>query len=228
MNYSHAQLLDELAAQYALGTLRGSARRRFERLCEQNPLALRALHRWEERLIDLASGIAPVRPSDAVWRGVQQRIRAASAASRRGQRWSLANLAMAATVLLAVAVSLWIFLGWQQHDLVARFTDQQQTELWRIEATSRGDELQIATTSAVTLDPDHAYELWALPESGAAPISLGILPQRGKATLSLNATQRQALTSAAKVAISREPPSGSPTGAPTGPVLYVAAVVIEA
>jgi anti-sigma-K factor RskA len=226
MNYSHAHLLDELAAQYALGTLRGPARRRFERLCVQNPFALRALHRWEERLIELASGITPVQPSRAVWRGVQQRIRADSAASRGGHRWTLTRVAMAASLLLAVAVSLWVFLG-SQHELVATVADQQQTELWRIEASARRDELQVATTSAVTIDPDHAYELWALPASGAAPISLGILPQRGKATLSLSAAQRQALASAANVAISREPRGGSPTGAPTGPVLYVAAVVME-
>lgn len=226
MNYSHAHLLDELAAQYALGTLRGAARRRFERLCVQNPFALRALHRWEERLIDLASGIAPVRPSDAVWRDVQQRIRAVSAASRVGSRWISSRVAMAASVLLAVAISLWMFLG-SQHELVATFADQQKTELWRIEATARGDELQVATTSAVAIDPDHAYELWALPASGAAPISLGILPQRGNATLALSAAQRQALASAANVAISREPRGGSPTGVPTGPVLYVAAVVME-
>ena len=32
MNYEQAELLDRLAAEYVLGTLRGAARRRFARL----------------------------------------------------------------------------------------------------------------------------------------------------------------------------------------------------
>jgi len=226
MNYDNARLIDELAAQYALGTLRGPARRRFERLCQGDRSASLALRRWEDRLIGLASGIAPVRPADAVWRGVQRRIRGQSATARSGWRMNFSQFALAASALFAVALSLWLFLG-SQRELVATVADQAHSELWRIEANPRRDELSVATTSAVQLDPQHAYELWALPASGAAPVSLGILPQRGNHTLVLSAAQQQALSSAAKVAISREPQGGSPTGAPTGPVLYVADVVIE-
>jgi len=46
MNYQHPQLLEELAAQYVLGTLRGRARRRFERYCAHNANALHAVRRW--------------------------------------------------------------------------------------------------------------------------------------------------------------------------------------
>jgi anti-sigma-K factor RskA len=40
----------------------------------------------------------------------------------------------------------------------------------------------------------------------------------------LDATQLAALAASTKVAVSLEPPGGSPTGAPTGPVLYVGTI----
>jgi anti-sigma-K factor RskA len=66
-----------------------------------------------------------------------------------------------------------------------------------------------------------SYELWGLPDGGA-PVSLGLLPASGEVRRDLVAAQRVALAASTKVAVSLEPAGGSPTGAPTGPVLYVA------
>jgi anti-sigma-K factor RskA len=63
--------------------------------------------------------------------------------------------------------------------------------------------------------------LWAPGAGSAAPVSLGLLPQSGVQRRALPA-QRAALLRAASLAVSREPSGGSPTGAPTGPVLLVA------
>lgn len=228
MNYQNRTLIEELAAQYAIGTLRGPARRRFERLCQQDITALIAVRRWEDRLVDLASAITPVRPPASVWRGIQQRLRRDTIAGRGAVPggWNRNQWAMAAGVaMLAVAVTLWMLFSSPATQLIATIADQQQTQLWRIEASSDRQELHIATSAVLRPDASHAYELWALPESGAAPVSLGLMPQSGKLALQLNRTQRLALASAKQVAISLEPQGGSPTGAPTGPVLYVAAIV---
>jgi anti-sigma-K factor RskA len=53
-------------------------------------------------------------------------------------------------------------------------------------------------------------------------VSLGLMPATGRLRLALDDRQRAALAIAANVAVSDEPPGGSPTGAPTGAVLYVA------
>ena len=42
MDYSRPELADKLAAEYALGTLRGPARRRFENLLPAHPSLRRA------------------------------------------------------------------------------------------------------------------------------------------------------------------------------------------
>lgn len=228
MNYQRAQLLDELAAQYVLGTLRGPARRRFERVCQRNSTALLAVRRWEDRLVDLLAEVAPVEPSALVWERIKFRIRRDPAlrakrtfAASNTWRFSIA----AGVAALAIAIGVWTGFGPGSTQLVATVSDQQQAQLWRIEAPRDRDELRVSARADLALDPARAYELWALPGAGAAPVSLGLMPKSGRDTLQLNDAQRLALSRSRQVAISLEPPGGSPTGAPTGPVLFVADIV---
>jgi len=62
-------------------------------------------------------------------------------------------------------------------------------------------------------------ELWLLP-TGAAPRSLGVIPATGVGRVPLSTPSEIALAQIPALAVSLEPAGGSPTGAPTGPVLY--------
>lgn len=228
MNYQHPQLLDELAAQYVLGTLRGPARRRFERYCAANVAALHAVRRWEDRLVDMVAGVVPVAPSALVWDRIKFRIRRDRALQPKRSLATLGNwrFAIAAGIAaLAIAFGVWTGFGPGSVQPLARFVDQQQAQLWSVDAPRDRDELRVSAAENLKLDPARAYELWALPGEGAAPVSLGLMPKSGRGTLQLSDTQRLALSRSHQIAISLEPPGGSPTGAPTGPVLYVADVV---
>lgn len=226
MNYRNGELLEQLAAEYALGTLRGAARLRFERLLPQHPDALAAVRRWEDRFVQLAGGLAPVQPGAAVWRQVQQRLNHTPARSFAFLGWwnasRLALAAAVAAVMIAVTLQLTVFTPSSR--LLAIVATEQQAEWWRVETRDDHEALRVIASAAVAADMEHAYELWALPDSGAAPVSLGLMPQGGAHELVLSAAQRAALQQASKIAVSLEPPGGSPTGAP-GQVLFVADVV---
>jgi anti-sigma-K factor RskA len=229
MNYQHPQLLEELAAQYVLGTLRGRARRRFERYCKHNATALHAVRRWEDRLVDLLAGVVPVAPSALVWDRIKFRVRRDKALRPKRAFATFGNWRFAAAAgiaALAIAFGLWNGIGPGSTQPVASFWSPQQGQLWTVEAPRSRGELRIAATNNLRLDPARAYELWALPGEGAAPVSLGLMPKNGRTTLQLNDAQRLALSRSSKIAISEEPPGGSPTGAPTGPVLFVADVAV--
>jgi anti-sigma-K factor RskA len=230
MKYENATLIDELAARYALGTLRGPARRRMERICRQNVSARTAVLRWEERLANLADDAAPVQPPAVVWGNIREQLhqRSAGRESRHVPWRSRFRLAMAAGIAaLSLAVAWWVVTTSPATQLVATITNEQQMDLWSIQAAAGRDEIRITASADLTLDTAHAYELWALSKSGGAPVSLGLMPLRGQRVLPLDAIQRSALVDAQQVAISREPPGGSLTGAPTGPVLFVAEVLIS-
>lgn len=66
MNYERPELIDRLAAQYALGSLRGPARVRFERLIAASAAVRRRVGHWERRLAPIAYGLPPVKPPAAL------------------------------------------------------------------------------------------------------------------------------------------------------------------
>lgn len=224
MNYQRPDLIEQLAASYALGTLRGAARLRFERLCSQLPNARAALHRWEDRFMPLLPAVTPVIPSSQVWLQIARRIQPQGLpkASRAAPwRWALAG-ALALSLLVAVSIRM---LNPPLQSVAALGQDAAHP-LWQVSRSNDASALNVLALASIQTNPQSAYELWALPRDGKPPVSLGLLPRDGSVKRNLTPIQRAALLSANKVAVSLEPLGGSPTGAPTGPVLYVALIVI--
>jgi anti-sigma-K factor RskA len=90
MKYSDPHLVDSLSAAYVLGTLRGAARRRFERLRNDRSDVKLVVALWESRLGRLAQTIPAARPSPRVWAAVQARTRPQAERKRTGATGSTA------------------------------------------------------------------------------------------------------------------------------------------
>ena len=225
MNYENPELLDRLAAEYVLGTLRGQARRRVERLCEVNVAARAALHRWENDFMPLSRSLKPIKPSARVWTEVQRRTIGASGSTTRvsagWRQWRFA--AAAAFLALGLIVGLLVREQTVPLQTVAMLGTDATHPLWHIERAKELKALSINVVGPVQLAADKSYELWALPRGGK-PVSLGLLPRSGKLERTLTDPQRVAFLAADKIAVSVEPAGGSKTGAPTGPVVIVSPV----
>jgi len=72
----HPDLLDRLAASYALGTLRGGARRRFETLAREHATVRAAALVWQTRWSGLTELQPTVQPAPAVWTRIDNLLRA--------------------------------------------------------------------------------------------------------------------------------------------------------
>jgi anti-sigma-K factor RskA len=64
---NNPELLDRLATHYALGTLRGGARRRFETLAREHSAVRAAALLWQSRMVSMNELAPPVAPAPAVW-----------------------------------------------------------------------------------------------------------------------------------------------------------------
>jgi len=221
MKSQNRELVDRLAAEYALGTLRGRARRHFERWLVSPQVGV-MVKAWEDRLAGLEPPLGQRTPPPEVWNAIERRLELRRAQRAPLLRWA----AIAASVLFFVLVGVYAlrgpggFTGLPVTQQASIGTDPQ-TIYWRVVVRGDRQELEIEVRSAHPLEAGKALELWALPEGGN-PVSLGLLPNTGEAHRVLNAAQRAALAGAQKLAVSLEPAGGSPTGLPTGPVLHVA------
>jgi anti-sigma-K factor RskA len=80
-------------------------------------------------------------------------------------------------------------------------------------------------TVAATSEAGRSYELWLIANKNAAPRSLGLVGSEEFTTRPLPANVDTDTIRSASYAISLEPAGGSPSGTPTGPVLFTGKMV---
>ena len=219
------ELQERLAAEYALGTLRGAARERFKRWLKEDGALARAAAEWEGRLAPMAEGVAPVAPPSRLWKSISRELDARLEAPRRSAAGFWRGLALVASgAFAAVLVMAVLAPGWlrpaAQASYVALLSDPKtQRPVLYVSVPRRGSELRVRTLDPAIRVSDASLELWALP-SGGKPKSLGLVPAASEGTMRLAAPADASLGNVPVLAVSLEPKGGSPTGLPTGPVLY--------
>lgn len=231
MDYSRPDLAERLAAEYVTGTLRGPARRRLEQLLPAHPTLRAAVKRWEAGLMPLTSSVSPQTPSTEVWKRIVARIGGAGAPETPSPAWSSTLAFWRSLSMFAGVVALSLLV------LFANPTPNQPPIVVVLSSTTppadssggalapasfvasiSGDGRAITTQPLmnVSVQPDRALELWAVPGKGN-PRSLGLISASGASVVK----KSKLPAGTAALAVSLEPPGGSTTGAPTGPVLYV-------
>ncbi|UAN42055.1 MULTISPECIES: anti-sigma factor domain-containing protein [unclassified Enterobacter] len=203
---------DMLAAEYALGTLRGGARLKFQkRLADEPTLAARAAY-WQNMFSTLDSHLAPVPPPETVWKRIVLDL-----PPKKPLRKSRLYLGwMAAASLAAVTVVTWYSTRTPELAPIMVLNDAQQHGQWIVSADSSRQYLSITPLRPNAIAAQNSLQLWLIP-AGKAPISLGLLHSNASTHVAIG---NKTLTPDAMIAISLEPEGGSPTGQPTGPVLY--------
>ncbi|TWX73501.1 anti-sigma factor domain-containing protein [Colwellia sp. C1TZA3] len=230
MNYLSENLKNALAAEYVLGTLRGPARQRFQKLMMQHSPISEATHTWEQHLNGLGEKIPPVTPDVSVWPRIEQQLgfvtepaknNLVSITKAKPRIWqSIAGLASAAALVLAVLLVNVAPISAPDAQQLALVNNEQTELLWALEIGTETIDIQATKTLAAQTNAD--YQLWIVPADGRAPISLGLLPKTGKLTLSK--PQLFDEIEIAALAVSLEPLGGSPNGSPTT-VLYTSKLV---
>jgi anti-sigma-K factor RskA len=221
MDYSRPALADRLAADYVVGTLRGPARRRFEALLPAHPLLRSAVRSWQMRLMPLTQALPPIDPPARVWTAIDQHLfgktRRPVAAPRWWERLGLWQGLSAAAGVAALGLGVLLVQPAPiQPPIVVVLSPNQSETRFVASVSADGRSLVLKPIDGARLSASQAYELWALPASGA-PRSLGLVAAQGGTTVQ----RARLLQDTAAFAVSIEPPGGSPTGAPTGPVVAI-------
>lgn len=222
-------LCDKLAAGYALGTLKGGARRRFESWIRADARVRALAAEWHERIAPLSELGPAVAPPARVWTRIEQRLQPAAPAPwwqfwrhADARPWGAIAL-VAGAAALALAVLLAVRLQAPVLQQVATLTDEQARTALVVAADRTSGRLEVRVARGLSVPDDRTLQLWAIDTAGK-PRSLGILPDNRSASLALD--ERAVGADVMLLAVSLEPRGGSPNpDAPTGPVLYKGAWV---
>lgn len=250
MNLDDLQDRIVAAGEYVLGTLSPADQATF-RARLAHDLELRSeVYRWQDRLLPLTGQSVAETPSDAVWQGIERRLvpsgdvpptpdhaaHAASAASaaptipatpaandalwRQLRRWRAAGVgAMLASVMLAAVLVLNLPpTPAERYVTVLQAPDAARTA-WIVEATAGRTIRLVPIGPADNVPAGRVLQFWTKPKDAAAPTSLGVV-QPGQA-VELPADRSPGIGADQLFELTLEPAPQSPTGLPTGPILYV-------
>ncbi len=249
-------LLNRLASHYALGTLRGGARRRFETLAREHPTVRAAALTWQTHLGGMNELQPQVEPDPAVWTRIANLVSGeAQALAMQSNRqtavnaktgwWQALSLwrgaaaagALACVVAVTVGLNSRSQMGGEISRLQAQLLATPQIEYVAVLADEKSN-----ASMLVTFDPKNnklvLQRVGGYQEAGDRSLQLWALPPSGgprslgvlgsDKLLQLTAADRD-IRSVPTLAISLEPKGGVPSeGGPTGPVLFKGTLIQKA
>ena len=188
-----------VAAEYVLGVLGAAERRQAQQRLAHDQAFANEVAFWEERLGAFAEAVAPVAPPSRVWTRIARAARVRDPSAPRE--------------------SLWQSLAFWRSFAIGSAALGESTGQPAFVAAVNADGTSLLVMPAALLSADQrAMELWLIP-AGDKPYSLGLIEPGRPMRLDVPRDLVARISADAALAVSMEPPGGSPTGQPTGPVI---------
>ena len=223
MKLANKDLQIILAGEYVLGTLKGRARKRFESLLRTRRDLRSAVDGWEQNLAPLTLEIGSVSPPPELWERIARDVhREPQVVKPHRSEGFWPKLAIAASLVAVLFGGLLLTrLNQGAQPVEVAVLGNGTKPAWVMTLSHTGHTLEVAAIQPI-LKPGHSYQLWMLPGKGRAPVSLGLLPVQPGARLQVTVSSQLRLAKAQGLAVSLEPPKGSPLPGPSGPIMYEA------
>jgi anti-sigma-K factor RskA len=218
--------LETLAAEFVLGLLDADGLSQVAGLRRRDGRLDAALATWTTQLMPLADDLSPVQPPARLWTAIATATSPVAAPPRRTCLWeNLAfwrylGLGSSAFGLAALTAALFALLSSSPMTpaAVATLTTQSGGSFLATAGRQSGGIWLVVSSAHTTLPSDKTAELWLLlPQQKPRP--LGLLASDHPVLMRLAASDAVSTLVSGELAVSLEPPGGSPTGLPTGPLI---------
>jgi anti-sigma-K factor RskA len=214
-------VLDALCGEYLVGTLRGVARRRFERALHEEPLVAARLEYWQGVVAPRYTKMMEAQPRAAIWNRLERELglsRYRAPWHKRAGFWR--GWAVAATAALVLVLGLEYARQAPPPVQIAQLVGKEPAmPVINAHLSKDSATLMLHASRPVIAGPQQSYELWLLTPDGKV-LSVAVL---GTLDVSFEVPEslRPRLREGGRLAVSVEPPGGSPTGRATGPVILI-------
>lgn len=224
--------IDDIAAEYVLGTLDAGERAAVAARRQREAALDSCIASWEKRLAALNEVVPPVSPHPALIERIEARLRAGLTAvaanapnisdlTRRLNRWralAIATSSIAAALLVAFGAAQFVPKP-KSKNLVAVLQKDAQSPAFLVSVNVDDRVMTVRPVSAKRED-GKSYELWIIHDSLGKPRSLGLIDETAPTRAPMLAAYKPDMLEASTYAVTLEPEGGSPSGAPTGPIVF--------
>lgn len=224
--------LEGLAAEYALGTLSGDDLARAQALmASADDFRARVAH-WRGHFLALDDTAGKIAPPAPLWDAIDAAIASAPQIAQKTERSPLAKKQAAweslmfwrsfglssafASILLAFGLLALIARGPESPAYVAVLNTGDGRAAAVVNAYANGT-VELIPLEQIAVPENRIIEVWTLQDRAQGPVSIGRLNQVRRLKLDLKNLRRPDANHLFELTL--EPPGGSPTGKPTGPIL---------
>ncbi|MGV3634019.1 MAG: anti-sigma factor [Pseudorhodoplanes sp.] len=225
---------DLLAAEFVAGLLAPEARIEAERRVEREPAFAKRVEQWRTRLSDLDETAPPMTPDAGLWQRIERQIATSAQKSSAPPGWlsrlwnSIEGLRAATATSLAAAcvfaIVAGVALSYATREAIRKpvyvailVSDDTRQPGAVVNAFADG-RVEMIPLTEINVPAGRALEIWTLWDRNVGPRSVGLIDRAQ--TVRLNLDKLPPTGPDQLFEITLEPAGGSPTGRPTGPILY--------
>jgi anti-sigma-K factor RskA len=230
--YQNPEVFEQLAIEYAIGSLHGRARKRFEVLMDTHFYLQAVVDAYEHKFANLVELLPEEQPSNKVWKGIEAHIsttpqKAAQSLTQEQTTpwWKTAffkqgfGMAFMSLVIIG-ALFLNPMTGGPVATAYSAVMESDKNETMALTRVLQSDmKLSIDIMKPMKIDDNMELTLWCHPKNGGMPMKMGTVSTSGKTDIKISKAEWKSMKDVGMLAVSIEHKGDTTVREPTGRII---------
>jgi len=229
--YQNPELFEQLAIEYAVGSLHGRARKRFEALMDTHFYLRAVVDAYESKFANLVELLPDQQPSKRVWKNIDSHIKASVKAAEPEKEkvawWKSSffkqGFGMAMMTIVISAVLLFNPMTKDNTATATAYNAILESETIGIVAVTKilksDMKLSIDMLKPMDISDDMELALWCHPKDGGIPMKMGVISKTGKTEIKISKKEWREMENVDYLEISIEHKNTQKEQKPTGKII---------
>ncbi|MEE9446047.1 MAG: anti-sigma factor [Cocleimonas sp.] len=235
--YQNPELFEQLAIEYAVGSLHGRARKRFEVLMDTHFYLQAVVDAYENKFANLVELLPDEKPSDKVWNNIEAHIKESkketkqaatsqlSSQPEKSQWWQTSFFKQGfgmAFMALVIAGALFLnpMTGTPVATAYSAVLESGANEAMAVTKINQAEmKLSIDIMKPMKIDDSMELTLWCHPKGGGMPMKMGTISKTGKTDIKISKKEWQNMKDVGMLAVSVEHKGENLLKKPSGKII---------
>jgi len=208
--YQNPEVFEQLAIEYAVGSMQGRAKKRFEALMDTHFYLRAVVDAYENKFANLVELLPDAQPSNQVWKNIESHIQASNTntVEERSPWWQTnffkQGFGISAMALVVSAVLLLNPMTVTPTTYAAVLESDSNVAMAVTKIKKSDMTLSVDIMKKVHVADNMELTLWCHPKGGGMPMKMGVISKTGKTNIKISKKEWQNMKDVGLLAISIE------------------------